>query len=85
MPIPVTARSAAPRLLRLWVRIPTGERMSVYCECLLSGRGLCDDVNTRPEETFRPWFVAVCDLETSGMSRPWPTEGFCAKNKQLIN
>jgi len=32
---------------------------------LLSGRGLCDELITRPEESYRPWRVVVCDLETS--------------------
>ena len=29
-----------------------------------SGRGLCDELVTRPEESYRLWRV-VCDLETS--------------------
>ena len=46
--------SAASRLLRLWVRIPSGTWMFVYCEgCVLSGRGLCDELITRPEESYR--------------------------------
>ena len=58
--------SAAARLLRLWVRIPPGAWMSVSCErCVLSGRDLCDEPITRPEESYRPWCVVVCDLETS--------------------
>ena len=37
--------------------------MSVCCECsVFSGRGLCDEVITRPEETYRLWSVVVCDL-----------------------
>jgi hypothetical protein len=32
---------------------------------VLSGRGLCDELITRPEESYRLWCVAVCDLETS--------------------
>ena len=45
-------RSAAAGLLRLWVRIPPGARMFVCCECcVLSGRGLCDELITRPEES----------------------------------
>jgi hypothetical protein len=48
--------SAAPRLLRLWVRILSGAWMSVCCECcVLSGRGLCDGLITRPEESYRTW------------------------------
>ena len=61
-------RSAAARLLRWWVRIPPG---AWICECcVLSGRGLCDELITRPEESYRLWCVAVCDLETSRMRRP---------------
>jgi hypothetical protein len=53
-------RSAAARLLRLWVRIPPGAWMSVCCErCVLSGRGLCDELITRPEESYRRWCVIV--------------------------
>ena len=69
-------RSTAARLLRLWVRIPSGAWMDVCCECcVLSGRGLCDALITRPEESYRLWCVVVCDLETSRMRRPWPTLG----------
>jgi hypothetical protein len=40
--------------------------MFVCCECcLLSGRGLCDGLITRPEESYRLWRVVVCDHETS--------------------
>jgi len=39
--------------------------MSVCCECcVLLGRGLCDELITRPEESYRLWCV-VCYLETS--------------------
>ena len=38
--------------------------MFVCCECcVLSGRGLCDELITRPEESYRLWCVALCDLE----------------------
>ena len=38
--------------------------MFVCCECcVLSGRGFCDGLITRPEESYRLWCVAVCDLE----------------------
>ena len=38
--------------------------MFVCCEyCgVLSGRGLCDELITRPEESYRLWCVVVCDL-----------------------
>jgi hypothetical protein len=46
-------RSAAARLLRSWVRIPPVAQMFVCCECyVLSGRGLCDELITRPEESY---------------------------------
>jgi hypothetical protein len=43
--------------------------------CVLSGRGLCDELITRPEESHRLSCVVVCDLETSWMRGPWPTGG----------
>jgi len=47
--------------------------MFVCCEyCVLSGRGLCDELITRSEESYQLWCVVVCDLETSRMRRPWP-------------
>ena len=50
--------SAAVRWLRSWVRIPPGEWMSVSYECcVLSGRGLCVALITRPEESYRLWCV----------------------------
>jgi hypothetical protein len=40
-------RSAVARMLRLWVRI-----MDVCCKCcVLSCRGLCDELVTRPKDT----------------------------------
>jgi len=59
-------RSAAARLLRSRVRIPPWTCMYVCCECcVLSGRGLCDELITRQEESYRLRCVVVCDLETS--------------------
>ena len=59
-------KSVAARLLRLWVLIPPGAWMSVSCECcVFSGRGLCDELITCPEEPYRLWCVVVCVLETS--------------------
>ena len=46
-------RSAAARLLGFWVRIPPGARTFCLLECcVLSGRGLCDELITRPEEAI---------------------------------
>ena len=57
-------RSAAARLLISWVRIPPRAWKFVCCECcVLSGRGLCDELLTRPEESYRLWCVVLCDLE----------------------
>ena len=36
-----------------------------------SGRGLCDELITRPEESYRLYCVVVCDLETSRMGGPY--------------
>jgi hypothetical protein len=75
-------RSAAARLLGLWVRIPPRAWTFVCCECcVLSGRGLCEELITCPEESHRLWCVVVCDLETLWMRRPWPTGGCRAKNQ----
>ena len=56
-------RPAAAHLLR-WI--------FVYCECrVLSGRGLCDELITRPEESYRLCRVVACDLETSRIGAPY--------------
>ena len=70
-------RSASACLLRLWVRIPLGHGcLSVVSVVCLSGRGLCDELITRPEESYRQWCVVVCDRENLvKMRRPWPALG----------
>jgi hypothetical protein len=56
--------------------------MFVCCECcVLSVRGFCDELITRPEESYRLWCVVVCDLETSRMRRLWPALGCSATGK----
>jgi hypothetical protein len=43
---------AAPRDLGFWVRILPRTWMSVSCKCcVFSGRGFCDELITRPEES----------------------------------
>jgi len=38
--------------------------MFVCCECcVLSGRGLCNELITHPEESYRLWCIILCDLE----------------------
>jgi hypothetical protein len=73
-------KSAAASLLRLQVRIPLKAWIFVRSKCcMLSGRGLCDKLITRPDESYR-----LCDLETSWwIRRPWPTEGPRAKTNKL--
>jgi len=52
--------SAAAHLLGLRVPFPPGAWMSVCCECcVLSGRGLCVGLITRPEKSFRVLPVIV--------------------------
>jgi hypothetical protein len=69
-------RSASTCLLRLWVRISPGAWTFVCRKCcVLSGRGLCDELIIRPEESYRLWCVIVCDLQTSNMRRSWPDLG----------
>ena len=65
-------RPAAAHLLKSWVRIPPWAWIFVCCECrVLSGIGLCDELITRPEESYRLCCVVVCDLETSRMGAPY--------------
>jgi len=76
-------RPAVVCLLGLWVRIPPEAWMFVSCECcVLSDRGLCDELITRQEESYRRWCAIVCDLETSGIRKPWPTGG-CREKKKI--
>jgi len=63
--------SAVASVLEFRVRILRGAWMSVSFDCsVLSGRGLCVELITRPEESRRLW--CVCDFETAtiGTSRP---------------
>jgi hypothetical protein len=64
-------RSTAASLLRSWVRIPPGAWMFVCCVlCVLSGRGLCDEMITRPDESYRLWRVVVRDQGNSLTRKP---------------
>ena len=75
-PLGLRRRFAAFHLLRLGVRNTPVAWMSVCCDCcVLSGTGLCDELITRPEESYRLWRVVVFDLETSRTTRPWPALG----------
>jgi hypothetical protein len=59
--------------------------MFVCCECcVLSGRGLCDGLITRPEESYRLWRVVVCDQETSKRRRLKPATGLWKIQPQSV-
>ena len=77
-------RPAAAHLLRSWVRIPPGAWIFICCECrVLSGRGLCDELITRPEEFYRLWCVVVCDLETLRIGAPYIYDISCLRVNDL--
>jgi len=78
-------RSAAARLLRSWVRIPQGAWMFVCCECcVLSGRGLCNELSSRPEESYRLWCVVVYDIENLKKEEAMTRIGLqCHRKKKL--
>jgi hypothetical protein len=83
----VAARSKAWVCGRWPVEIVGSNLMEVFCCecCVLSGIGLCDELITRPEESYRLWCVVVCDLGNLRMRRPWPNWGCHATNKQISN
>ena len=58
--------------------------MDVCLLWVLSGRGPCDELITRPEESYRLWCVVVCDLETSWMRRPWPNGGLLRQKQTKL-
>jgi hypothetical protein len=68
LPVPVAARSKAWVYGRRdrWFESHRGMDICLlYVSCVLSGRGLCDDLITRPQESYRLWPVVLCDQETS--------------------
>jgi hypothetical protein len=59
--------------------------MFVRCECCVSsGRGLCDGLITRPEESYRLWGIVVCDQETSKTRRLKPATGLWKIQPQWV-
>jgi hypothetical protein len=71
--------TVAARLLGLWVRMSPGAWMFISCECcVLAGRGVCDELITRPESVLPTVVIVVYDLETSRMRRPCPALGSSA-------
>jgi hypothetical protein len=71
----VYGRSQWPRGLKAWVyghspagivgSNPTGGMDVCLLCCVLLGGGLCDELITRPEDSYRLWSVVVFDHETS--------------------
>jgi hypothetical protein len=58
--------------------------MSVSCRCcVLSSRGPCLGLVTRPEEYYRMW--RVCIREASIMRRPWSDRGCCIMEEKITN
>ena len=80
-PHALRCRSAAARLLRLWVRIPPRAQTSVVsavcCQVEVCATGW-SLVQRSPTDCG----TSLCDLETSCMRRPWPTGGCRAQTKQ---
>ena len=63
---------------------------------MLSGRDLCDELISRPEESYRLWCIVLCDLETSRIGAPYiytyiynisslrvNTSALCSERKQV--
>jgi len=70
------SRFVATPLLRSLVRNPPGARTFVFCMCcVLSGRVICDEAITCPEESYRFWcfvFVIYKSQEWSSLGRSAP-------------
>jgi hypothetical protein len=61
---------------------PTGGIDICFKCCVLSRRGVCFGLITRPEESYRVWYVVVCDLENSmNEGGPWPIGGRSCRTK----
>jgi hypothetical protein len=80
-------RSVAGRLLVLRVRILPVAWMFVCSECcVLSGRGLCDGLITRPEESYRLWCVSISKPQQRvglGLSRVVGSFSYPASNAHV--
>jgi hypothetical protein len=85
-PIPVATRSKAwvcgSSLAGIARSNPNGEWMSASCDCcVLSGRGLCVGLITRPEQSYRVWCVLVWSWSKT-VRRAWPTGVCCVMEKE---
>jgi len=77
---------AVVRFFILWVRDPPLGWIfcccCFYC-CVLSGTGVCDELITRWEQSYRLECVVVCHPQTSRIKRPWPVVSTYAKRKKI--
>ena len=51
---------------------------------MLSGRGLCDELITRPDESYRLCCVVVCDLENLKNDKAMTRDGSQRHGKKKI-
>jgi hypothetical protein len=88
VPVQLAARSKAYVCGRSTTAIvvsnPTGV-MDVCLLCVLSGRGLCDELITRPEESYRPWRFVVCHQETSWYEEAIARAGLHSQRNKQTN
>jgi hypothetical protein len=66
---------SAARLLRLSSNPTVALTFVCYDYCVLSGRGLCDELIIRLGESYLLWRVVVYDLENSKTRRLKPATG----------
>jgi hypothetical protein len=52
--------------------------------CVLSDRGICDGLITRPEESYRLWRIVVCNQETSKTRMLKPATGLWKIQPQWV-
>jgi len=59
--------------------------MDVCCECrVLSSRGLCDELITRPEKSYRLYCVVVYDLENLKNEEAMTRVGSQRHSKKIV-
>ena len=61
---------SAPRRDLYLTNTRHSQQTNIHAPGVLSARGLCEELITRPEESYRLWCVVVCDLETSRIGAP---------------
>jgi hypothetical protein len=84
-----SCRSQWPRLLRplaCWDCVFESHRRHGYLSVVsVVCCQVCDELITRPQESYRLWCVVVCDLEPPWMRSPWPTVGCGARRRIYTN